>query len=200
MVQHTARRIDYLVGAAQVLARSEDVGSVSAERSQRGPRRDRNRRRLRDDQRTARIEDWRRWDIWHRRDLRGRNSDRQRNSCKRKTANACERHGVILTCTHITLCGIDAFGIAEIAKGLFSCAEQSRVVRSESLKSVNLVPTQRAGMRGVIQAGGRSLWWSQMVRGDPLQNTPRALRCPSHGAMPTLGYVFLRTGLAMEEL
>ena len=37
MVQHTARRIDYLVGAAQVLARSEYVGSVSAERSQRGP-------------------------------------------------------------------------------------------------------------------------------------------------------------------
>jgi len=86
MVQHTARRIDYLVGAAQVLARSEYVRSVSAERSQRGPRRDRNRRRLRDDQRTARIENWRRWDIWHRRDLRGRNSDRQRNSCKRKTA------------------------------------------------------------------------------------------------------------------
>ena len=116
MVQHTARRIDYLVGAAQVLARSEYVGSVSAERSQRGPRRDRNRRRLRDDQRTARIEDWRRWDIWHRRDLRGRNSDRQRNSCKRNTANACERHGVILTCTYIALCGIDAFGIAEIQK------------------------------------------------------------------------------------
>ena len=35
MVQYTARRIDYLVGAAQVLARSEYVGSVSAERSQR---------------------------------------------------------------------------------------------------------------------------------------------------------------------
>ena len=85
-------------------------------------------------------------------------------------------------------------------KGLFSCAEQSRVVRSESLKSVNLVPTQRAGMRGVIQAGGRSLWWSQMVGGDPLQNTLRALCCPSNGAMPTLGYVFLRRGLAMEEL
>jgi hypothetical protein len=44
------------------------------------------------------------------------------------------------------------------------------------------------------------LSWSQMVRGDPLQNTPRALCCPSHGAMPTLGYVFPRTGLAMEEL
>src|SRR5262249_24349591 len=125
MVQHTARRIDYLVGAAQVLPRSEYVGSVSSERSQRGPRRDRNRTRLRDDQRTARIENWRRWDIWHRRDLRGRNSDRQRNSCKRKTANACEKHGVILTCTDTTLCGINAFGIAEIAKGLFSCAEQS---------------------------------------------------------------------------
>jgi hypothetical protein len=40
----------------------------------------------------------------------------------------------------------------------------------------------------------------KMIRGDPLQNTPRALCCPSHGAMPTLGYVFLRTGLAMEEL
>jgi hypothetical protein len=31
-----------------------------------------------------------------------------------------------------TLCGINAFGIAKIAKGLFSCAEQSRLVRSES--------------------------------------------------------------------
>jgi hypothetical protein len=91
MVQHTARRIDYLVGAAHVIPRSEYAGSVSSERSQRGPRRDRNRRRLGDDQRTARIENWRRWNIWHRRDLRGRNSDRQRNSCKRKTANACER-------------------------------------------------------------------------------------------------------------
>jgi hypothetical protein len=30
------------------------------------------------------------------------------------------------------LCGTNAFGIAEIAKGLFSCAEQSRVLRSES--------------------------------------------------------------------
>ena len=67
---------------------------------------DRNRMRLRDDQRTAWIENWRRWDIWYRRDLRGRNS--------------------------VTLCGINAFGIAEIAKGLFSCAEQSRVVHSES--------------------------------------------------------------------
>ena len=37
MVQHTARRIDYLVGAAQVLARSEYVGSVSAERSSGAP-------------------------------------------------------------------------------------------------------------------------------------------------------------------
>jgi hypothetical protein len=27
-----------------------------------------------------------------------------------------------------------------------------------------------------------------------------ALCRPSHGAMPTLGYIFLRTGLAMEEL
>src|ERR1700722_8697856 len=92
-----ARRIDYLIGAAQVLARSEYVGSVSAERSQRGPRRDRNRRRLRDDQRTAGIENWRRWDIWRGRDLRGRHSDRQRNSRERKTANACEKHAVILT-------------------------------------------------------------------------------------------------------
>jgi len=193
MVQHTARRIDYLVGAAQVLARSEYVGSVPADRSQRGPRRDRNRRRLRDDQRTARIEDWRRWDIWHRRDLRGRNSDRQRNSCKRKTANACERHGVILTCTNIVR-----------DRRFRYRGNRKRPIQLrrtiKSLKSVNLVPTQRAGMRGVIQAGGRSLWWSQMVRGDPLQNTSRALCCPSHGAMPTLGYVFLRTGLAMEEL
>jgi len=133
MVQHTARRIDYLVGAAQVLARSEYVGSVSAERSQRGPRRDRNRRRLRDDQRTAGIENWRRWDIWRGRDLRGRHSDRQRNSRERKTANACEKHcsDPYVYCPR-TLCGINAFGIAEIAKGLFSCAEQSRVVRSES--------------------------------------------------------------------
>jgi hypothetical protein len=77
---------------------------------------------------------------------------------------------------------------------------RKNVVNGAVLKSVNLVPTQRAVMRGVIQAGGRSLSWSQMVRGDPLQNTPRALCCPSHGAMPTLGYVFLRTGLAMEEL
>src|SRR6185369_9936545 len=68
MVQHTARRIGYLVGAAQVLARSEYVGSVSAERSQRSPRRDRNCRRLRDDQRTAAIENWRWWDIWRGRD------------------------------------------------------------------------------------------------------------------------------------
>ena len=30
------------------------------------------------------------------------------------------------------LCGINAFGIAKIAKVPFSCAEQSRVVRSES--------------------------------------------------------------------
>jgi hypothetical protein len=30
------------------------------------------------------------------------------------------------------LCGINAFGIAKIAKGLFSYAEQSRVARSES--------------------------------------------------------------------
>src|ERR1700751_1306425 len=99
MVQHTARRIDYLVGAAQVLARSEYVGSVSAERSQRGPRRDRNRRRLWDDQRTAGIENWRRWDIWSGRDLRGRHSDRQRNSRERKTASACEKHAVMIpTC------------------------------------------------------------------------------------------------------
>src|SRR6516162_6089032 len=98
MVQHTARRIDYLVSAAQVLARSEYIGSVSAERSQRGPRRDRNRRRLRDDQRTAGIEIWRWCDIWRGRDLRGRNSERQRNCRERKTANACEKHAVILTC------------------------------------------------------------------------------------------------------
>ena len=32
----------------------------------------------------------------------------------------------------IEMCGINAFGIAEIAKGLFGCAEQSKVVRSES--------------------------------------------------------------------
>ena len=62
MVQYPARRFDYLVSAAQVLARSKYVGSSA--------RRDRNRMRLRDDQRTARIENWRRWDIWHRRDLR----------------------------------------------------------------------------------------------------------------------------------
>ena len=30
------------------------------------------------------------------------------------------------------MCGINDFGIAEIAKGLFGCAEQSNVVRSES--------------------------------------------------------------------
>jgi len=30
------------------------------------------------------------------------------------------------------MCGINALGIAEIAKGLFGCAEQSKVVRSES--------------------------------------------------------------------
>ena len=108
MVQHTARRIDYLIGAAQVLARSEYVGSVSAERSQRGPRRDRNRRRLRDDQRTAGIENWRRWDIWRGRDLRGGQSDRQRNSRERKTANACEKHcsDPYVYC-RTTLCGIN---------------------------------------------------------------------------------------------
>jgi hypothetical protein len=107
MVQHTPRRIDYLVGAAQVLARSEYVGSVSAERSQRGPWRDRNWRRLRDDQRTAGIENWRRWDIWRGRDLRGRHSDRQRNSRERKTANACEKHcsDPYVYCP-TTLCGI----------------------------------------------------------------------------------------------
>ena len=33
---------------------------------------------------------------------------------------------------HTSLCGINAFGIAEIAKGLFGCAEQSRVARSDS--------------------------------------------------------------------
>jgi len=133
MVQHTARRIDYLIGAAQVLARSEYVGSVSAERSQRGPRRDRNRRRLRDDQRTAGIENWRRWDIWRGRDLRGRHSDRQRNSRERKTANACEEHcSDPYVYRRATLCGINAFGIAEVVKGIFGCAEQSKVVRSES--------------------------------------------------------------------
>jgi hypothetical protein len=31
-------------------------------------------------------------------------------------------------------------------------------------------------------------------------HTPRALCCPSHGAMSPLGYIFLGTGLAMEEL
>jgi hypothetical protein len=77
MVQHTARRIDDLVSASQVLARSEYVGSGSAERSQRRPRRDRNLVRLRDDQRTAGIENWRRCDIWRGRDLRGRNSGRE---------------------------------------------------------------------------------------------------------------------------
>ena len=176
MVQHTARRIDYLVGAAQVLARSEYVGSVSAQRSQRGPRRDRNRRRLRDDQRTARIENWRRWDIWHRRDLRGRNSDRQRNSCKRKTANACERHGVILTCTRVTLCGMDAFGIAEIAKGLFSCVEQSRVVRSESSKAAWSTALSQAQsrphwLRGVLLSSNLLvLGW--LIKPSPLSAAP----------------------------
>ena len=153
MVQHTARRIDYLVGAAQVLARSKYVGSSA--------RRDRNRMRLRDDQRTARIENWRRWHIWHRRDLRGRNSDRQRNSCKRKTANACERHGVILTFTHTTLCGVNAFGIAEIAKGLFSCAEQSRVVRSWEIvgyasgydNRTSLILFRHPGVNALVQCG-----------------------------------------------
>ena len=33
------------------------------------------------------------------------------------------------------MCGINAFGIAEIAKGLFGCAEQSKVVRSEFSQS-----------------------------------------------------------------
>ena len=31
---------------------------------------------------------------------------------------------------NITLCGIDAFGIAEIAKDLFSCAEQSSLSKA----------------------------------------------------------------------
>src|SRR6476661_8955106 len=174
MVQHTARRIDYLVGAAQVLARSEYVGSVSAERSQRGPRRDRNRRRLRDDQRTAGIENWRRWDIWRGRDLRGRHSDRQRNSRERKTANACEKHcsDPYVYC-RTTLCGINAFGIAEVVKGLFGCAEQSKVVRSESPEPLS--PYGRLRGAGVALVAAR---WSPALR---------ATRFAAHPGRKSLG-------------
>ena len=192
MVQHTARRIDYLVGAAQVLARSEYVGSVSAERSQRGPRRDRNRRRLRDDQRTARIEDWRRWDIWHRRDLRGRNSDRQRNSCKRKTANACERHGVILTCTNIVR---DRRFRYRGNRKRNSAAPNNQVSQKRESRSHAARRYERR------YTGGRSVFVVESDgQGRPAPEYVASPVLSVTWAMPTLGYVFLRTGLAMEEL
>ena len=49
------------------------------------------------------------------------------------------------------LCGINAFGIAEIAKGLFSCAEQSRVAPSS-------VSPRAALSTALSQAQSRSHW------------------------------------------
>ena len=68
---------------------------------------------------------------------------------------------MILACAHTTLCGINAFGIAEIAKGIFSCAEQSRVVRSWEIvgyasgydNRTSLILFRHPGVNALVQCG-----------------------------------------------
>ena len=133
MVQHTARRIEYPL-VPRKYSPIPNTWIRIRRTIQRGPRRDRNRRRLGTTSELLGL----RIGAGGTYGAGGTCADAiptdKETSRERKTANACEKHcsdPYVYYCA--TLCGINAFGISEIAKGY----SVRRTIRSSCVASVS---------------------------------------------------------------